>query len=84
MVAARIANLPVGTNQHAQICAPSQPEAAELLAVSRRSAQLGKVVLDHGTSELIKAVDDGVIAVSTAATPGALGQARRRGRYVPR
>ena len=38
MVAARIATLPLGANQYqkaegAQICAPSQPEAADLLNV---------------------------------------------------
>jgi hypothetical protein len=35
MVAARLATLPLGANQHAQNCAPSQDEAADMLSVSR-------------------------------------------------
>ena len=44
MVAARLANLDKGSNQHAQVCAPSQSKAAELLNVSRRSvAGVGRI-----------------------------------------
>ena len=67
MVAARLANLPVGSNQHAQICAPSQDSAAEMLNVSRRTVQHSRAVLEHGAPELATAVDSGVIAVSSAA-----------------
>lgn len=67
MVAARLANLPVGSNQHAQICAPSQDSAAEMLNVSRRTVQHARAVLEHGAPELATAVDSGVIAVSSAA-----------------
>ena len=67
MVAARLANLPLGSNQHAQICAPSQDSAAEMLNVSRRTVQHARAVLEHGAPELATAVDTGVIAVSNAA-----------------
>lgn len=67
MVAARLANLPLGSNQHAQICAPSQDGAAEMLNVSRRTVQHARAVLEHGTPELATAVDSGFIAVSSAA-----------------
>ena len=67
MVAARLAALPIGSNQHAQICAPSQDRAAELLNVSRRTVQHARTVIDQGTPELASAVDCGVIAVSSAA-----------------
>jgi ParB-like chromosome segregation protein Spo0J len=67
MVAARIAKLPVGSNQHAQKCAPSQSEAANMLDVSRRSVQSAKKVQEQGVDELIDAVDQGLVAVSKAA-----------------
>ena len=67
MVAARLANLPKGTNQHAQICAPTQEAAADLLNVSRRTVQHARTVIDHGSQELASAVDSCVVAVSTAA-----------------
>lgn len=67
LVAARLANLPRGANQHAQICAPSQAEAAELLNVGRRSVQSARQVLEDGEPELVKAVESGDVAVSRAA-----------------
>lgn len=67
MVAARLATLERGANQHAQICAPSQTEAAELLNVGRRSVQSARTVQEHGTPELVAAVDSGEVAVSRAA-----------------
>lgn len=39
MVAARLATMARGANQHAQICAPSQSDAADMLQVSRRTVQ---------------------------------------------
>ena len=67
MVAARLANLPHGTNQHAQNCAPTQEVAADLLNVSRRTVQHARAVIENGTPELTAAVDSSAIAVSTAA-----------------
>ena len=70
MVAARLATLPDGgaiyAKSGAQICAPSQPEAAARLQVSRRSVQYARLVLDSGTPELIAAVDQGLVTVSHA------------------
>lgn len=67
MVAARIAKLPRGANQHAQIQAPSQSNAAELLNVSRSSVQSAAKVQEDGLPELAAMVQSGVVAVSTAA-----------------
>jgi N6-adenosine-specific RNA methylase IME4 len=72
MVAARLATLPDGgaiyAKSGAPIGAPSQPEAAARLNVSRRSVQRARLVLDSGTPALIAAVDQGTLAVSEAAT----------------
>jgi N6-adenosine-specific RNA methylase IME4 len=67
MVAAKVAKLPRGSNQHAQICAPSQNDAAEMLNVSRRSVQYAREIVEHGAPELQQAVDRGEVAVSNAA-----------------
>lgn len=48
MAAAKLANLARGANQHAQICAPSQSDAADMLNVSRRTVQAAREVTDHG------------------------------------
>src|SRR5262245_44342023 len=44
MIASRLAKLPVGSNQHASIEAPSQDDAADLMRVSRSSVQRAAVV----------------------------------------
>lgn len=67
MVAARIATLDKGANQHAQICAPSQSKAGEQLQVSRRSVQDAKAVLRDAAPEVVAAVERGDLAVSAAA-----------------
>jgi ParB-like chromosome segregation protein Spo0J len=67
MVAGRIASFKKGDNQHTQICGTSQDQAAELLNIGIRSVQSAVDVLDHGTPELIDAVEAGHVAVSTAA-----------------
>ncbi len=67
MVAARIATMKQGARTDlARICAMSQPQAAELLNVGRRSVQYAVVVLDHGVLELQDAVNDGILSVSAA------------------
>jgi hypothetical protein len=70
MVAARMATLKLGANQHtkegAQICAPSQDEAAEKMTVSRRGVQSARAVVEHGTPALSAAVDRREVAVSVA------------------
>jgi hypothetical protein len=67
MLAARLAVLPRGANQHAQIDAPSQEVAAQQCSVSRRLVQNARIVQTKGSPELINAVDRGVIRVSAAA-----------------
>lgn len=69
MAASRLATLADGQKkQGAQICAPSQDEAAELLNVSRRLVQSARKVANEGADELIEAVDAGEVAVSDAAS----------------
>jgi hypothetical protein len=69
MVGARVANLRRGDNQHTPIggTSISQSDAAERLNVGVRSVQRATEVLDHGTAELVRAVERGAVAVSTAA-----------------
>lgn len=67
MVAARIANLNRGDNQHTAIAATSQSEAAKLLNVSADSVQRARTVQERGTPELVDAVEKGRVAVSAAA-----------------
>lgn len=77
MVASRIAALPVGANQHAPIGAPSQPDAAARLNVSRRAVQRARKVQEKGTAALIAAVDSGELAVSVAAQVASLPDAEQ-------
>lgn len=68
MVATKLSTLQRGRPQeNAPIGAFSQEGAAELLNVSRRSIQRARDVIDHGTPELVAAVDQGEVAVSAAA-----------------
>jgi N6-adenosine-specific RNA methylase IME4 len=55
MIAERLANLPRGANQHVQICAPTQADAAELLSVGRRNIQYARAVLkaDRAVADLV-------------------------------
>jgi phage N-6-adenine-methyltransferase len=71
MIAARLATLSDGVRrdrQGASIDAPTQPEAAAMLNVSRPSVQRARQVIDHGVPEVVGAVDRGEIAVSRAST----------------
>ena len=68
MVAAKVATMRQGARTDlAQICAKSQTEAADQLNVSRRSVQHARTVQEHGTPELVEAVESGDVAVSRAA-----------------
>jgi DNA modification methylase len=71
MVAAKIANMQQGARTDVQPSANlqkvRQSEAAKILNVSERSVASAKSIRDHGTPELIKAVESGKVAVSTAA-----------------
>ncbi|WUI02081.1 DNA methyltransferase [Spirillospora sp. NBC_00431] len=73
MVAARIAKLPLGANQHGaaegvSIDTPSLAEAAEMMNVGRASAARAKKVQEKAVPELAEKVESGDVAVSTAAT----------------
>jgi hypothetical protein len=70
LVAARLATLPRGANQHASIGAPSQERAAGLLNVSRSGVQRAREILDEGAPEPIEAVERGRISVSAGAITG--------------
>jgi N6-adenosine-specific RNA methylase IME4/16S rRNA G966 N2-methylase RsmD len=67
MVGARLATLAKGANQHTEISAPSQSQAAKILSVSPDSIQFARKVQDNATPKVIAAVDSGKLAVSVAA-----------------
>lgn len=66
IIAARLTNSLLGTNQHTA-GAVSQKQVAEELGISVDSVQRGKKVLNHGVPELIAAVSDGKIDITNAA-----------------
>jgi N6-adenosine-specific RNA methylase IME4 len=67
MVAAKLATLKRGDNQHSPIGETSQAKAADLLNVGKRSVERAAAVRDHGSPELVHAVEQGRVAVSVAA-----------------
>ena len=67
MVAAKLATLKRGDNQHSPIGETSQAKAAELLNVGKRSVERAAAVRDRGVPELVHAVEQGRVAVSVAA-----------------
>lgn len=82
MMAAKLSNLKRGDNQHSkedtQICGTSQAEIAEEFAVSPRTISSAKRVLDKGSKELQKAVEQGDVAPSVAAEVAELPKAEQR------
>lgn len=76
-VAAKLAKLPKGSNQHASIEAPSQAQAAEMLSVSRASVQRAAEVQQRGTPELAAAMAAGDVSVSAAAEVAKLPEAEQ-------
>src|SRR5436190_18430105 len=67
MVAAKLATLKRGDNQHSPIGETSQARAAELLNVGKRSVERAADVREHGAPELIRAVETDEVSVSAAA-----------------
>jgi ParB-like chromosome segregation protein Spo0J len=65
MVAARIATLKLGDNQHSEGLPIGR--ASELLNIGERSAHRAREVLEEGASELVDAVERGTVSVSAAA-----------------
>ena len=81
MVAAKLATLRSGVRsdrQGAQICAPTQNQAADMLHVARRSVQHAAAVRDRGTPELVRSVERGAIPVSVAAKVATLSADAQR------
>jgi ParB-like chromosome segregation protein Spo0J len=66
MVAALLAELPRGANQHTAAGMPIG-RAAELMNVSKRSVARAKEVLRHGDATLVEAAKTGALTVSAAA-----------------
>ena len=67
MVVTRVATMEKGRPElNAQICAPSQQDAADMMNVSRRLVQSARKVVDNGVQSLIKLVDAGNMPVSAA------------------
>lgn len=66
-VAAKIAALPKGANQHTAIAVPSIPAAAALMDVSVAAVERAKVVAEHAAPELKAAYDAGLVSPSAAA-----------------
>ena len=67
MVAAKLATLRRGDNQHSPVGETSQAQAAELLNVGKRSVERAKEVREDGAPELQAVVERGQVSVSAAA-----------------
>ena len=65
MVAAKLANLVPGDNQHTEEVRPIGP-TSEMLNVSERSVKRARAVRDKGVPELVEAVEQGAMPVSVA------------------
>jgi hypothetical protein len=65
MVAARLATLKLGDNQHSEGLPIGR--GSELLNVGERTVARAREVIDHGTTELVHAVEQGAVSVSAAA-----------------
>lgn len=68
MVAAKLATLPLGANQHTGSAnLPTQSEAADMLGVSERSVRTARAVIKEAAPELARTVESGRVSVSAAA-----------------
>jgi hypothetical protein len=67
MIAAQIANMKKGDNQHTATAACSQTKAAKMMRVSVDSVQRAKKVVDQAVPELVEAVKQARVTVSAAA-----------------
>lgn len=74
LIAARMTNSAVGTNQHTA-GAVSQQQVANELGISVDSVLRGKKVITHGAPELVQAVAAGKINISSAAKLATLAKA---------
>jgi hypothetical protein len=79
IAARRLAMLPVGRPSKSRRSAElSQREAAHMLDVGERSVQRAGVVLKRGVPELVQAVEEGELAIDTAAALAKLPKAEQR------
>jgi hypothetical protein len=67
IIAARLATMKRGDNQHSSAGETSQGEAAELLNVAKRSVERAAEVIKHGVPDLVDAVERGDVKVTPAA-----------------
>lgn len=67
MIAAKLADMKRGDNQHASRGETSQAEAARLLEVGKRSVERAREVIDHGTDKIVAAVEVGEVPLKAAA-----------------
>jgi N6-adenosine-specific RNA methylase IME4 len=78
MVAAKLATLKRGDNQHSPIGETSQARAAELLNIGKRSVERAADVRESGAPELVRAVERGDVSVSAAADVASLPEGEQR------
>jgi N6-adenosine-specific RNA methylase IME4/ParB-like chromosome segregation protein Spo0J len=78
MVAAKLATLKLGDNQHHPKEHPSIEEASRLLNVGHASVERAKMVQRDGASELVQAVERGQVSVSAAADVATLPEQNQR------
>jgi hypothetical protein len=79
VVAAKLATLRQGARTDlSPIGEMSQAQAADLLNVGKRSVERAREVLDHGSPELVQAVERGDVSVSAAAEVASLPEDEQR------
>ena len=66
-VAAKLAKLPKGANQHPPIGGPSLVEAARIMDVPVKAVERSKIIQEHATPELKAAYEAGEVSQSAAA-----------------
>jgi N6-adenosine-specific RNA methylase IME4/ParB-like chromosome segregation protein Spo0J len=76
MVAAKLAKMPIGANQHSEGLPIGR--ASALLNVGERSIARAKEVQEDGAPELVAAVEAGTVSVSAAADVATLPQEEQR------
>jgi ParB-like chromosome segregation protein Spo0J len=76
MVAAKLANLDLGANQHSE--GTSTDAASKLLNVSRSSVDRARAVLAKGDPSLVEAVEGGAVSLTEAANTAKSGKGSRR------
>ena len=81
MVAARLADLKRGANQHSQGLPIGR--AADLLNVGERTVARAREVLSRGVPDLLSAVERGEVAVSAAADICGMSEAKQREMVAP-